>query len=64
MSSSGKRAAARKYQLSEYFNVEIDSEEHAIVLYDPEKSLDAYRRWSMCADWAGNVEYCLVELDG
>ena len=44
-------------QLSEYFNVEIDSEEHAIVLYDPEKSLDAYRRWSMCADWAGNVEY-------
>ena len=51
-------------QLSEYFNVEIDSEEHAIVLYDPEKSLDAYRRWSMCADWAGNVEYCLVELDG
>lgn len=48
-------------QLSEYFNVEIDSEEHAIVLYDPEKSLDAYRRWSMCADWAGNVEYCLVE---
>ena len=51
-------------QLSEYFNVEIDSEEHAIVLYDPEKSLDAHRRWSMCADWAGNVEYCLVELDG
>ena len=44
--------------------MEIDSEEHAIVLYDPEKSLDAYRRWSMCADWAGNVEYCLVELDG
>ena len=44
-------------QLSEYFNVKIDSEEHAIVLYDPEKSLDAYRRWSMCADWAGNVEY-------
>lgn len=49
-------------QSGEYFNVKIDPEENAIVLYDSQKPLEAYRRWSLCADWAGDAEYRLVAL--
>ena len=48
---------------SERFNASLEAETNVVVLYDPEKSLDSYQRWALCADWAGDATYRLVTLE-
>ena len=48
---------------SERFNASLEAETNVVVLYDPEKSLDSYQRWTLCADWAGEATYRLVTLE-
>lgn len=48
---------------SERFNASLEAETNVVVLYDPEKSLDSYQRWALCADWAGEATYRLVTLE-
>ena len=48
---------------SEYFHVSLESGTNAVVLYDPDRPPDSYRRWVLCAGWAGDAAYRLVELE-
>lgn len=48
---------------SERFNASLEAETNVVVLYDPEKPLDSYQRWALCADWAGDATYRLVTLE-
>ena len=48
---------------SEYFNASLESGTNVVVLYDPEKPLDSYRRWMLCAGWAGDATYRLVTME-
>lgn len=48
---------------SEYYYASLEAETNVVVLYDPEKPLDSYQRWALCADWAGEATYRLVTLE-
>ena len=48
---------------SEYYYASLEAETNVVVLYDPEKSLDSYQRWALCADWAGEATYRLENLE-
>ena len=46
----------------EWFQASLDGDDIS-VQYDPEKPLAGYLRWALCADWAGEFEYRMAELD-
>ena len=48
---------------SEHFNVSLEAGDNLMTLYDPEMPLDSYRRWALCAGWAGDATYRLATLE-
>lgn len=48
---------------SEYFYASLEAETNVVVLYNPEKPLDSYQRWTLCADWTGDATYRLENLE-
>ena len=48
---------------SEYFYASLEAGTNVVVLCDPEKPLESYQRWALCAGWAGDATYCLEDLE-
>ena len=48
---------------SEHFYASLEAETNVVVLCDPEKPLDSYQRWALCAGWAGDATYRLENLE-
>lgn len=48
---------------SEYYYASLEAETNIVVLYESEKPLDSYQRWTLCADWAGEATYRLENLE-